>query len=126
VTASVTTGAVVRAVAELAVAYALVGVVGAGALTLAAGDLGSDAVAPILVLAVALMVAAAVIVSLARLAAGWLDGRVGEPVVVAIMFASALVLLSGVLTVPSLGVLAVAVSAVLALATHAVLSRRWR
>src|SRR5690606_8072787 len=110
---------------ELALAYAIVGIVGAAGLALLAGDLNADVLAPLVVLAVALMFAAVVIVALARLAAGWLDDRVGEPVVVAIMVASALVLLSGVMTVPSLGVLGVAVAAVLALATHLVLTRRW-
>jgi len=121
----VTTGSVLRAVIELALAYAIVGIVGAAGLALLAGDLNADVLAPLVVLAVALMFAAVVIVALARLAAGWLDDRVGEPVVVAIMVASALVLLSGVMTVPSLGVLGVAVAAVLALATHLVLTRRW-
>ncbi|GAA3533896.1 hypothetical protein AFL01nite_21280 [Aeromicrobium flavum] len=120
-----TTGAVLRAVVELALAYAVVGLVGAGVLALAAGESGADTLVPMVVLAVTLMFAAVVIVALARLVAGWLDDRVAEPEVVAIMVACALVLLSGVLTVPSLGLLAVAVAAVLALATHLVLTRRW-
>jgi hypothetical protein len=41
------------------------------------------------------------------------------------MVASGIVLLSGVLTVSSLGVLSVAVSALMALATHVVLTRCW-
>jgi len=121
----VTTGAVVRAAAQLALLYAAIGVAGTLLLALLAGDLTTNLILPIAVLVVALALAAAVIVLLARLAVSWLDGRVREPVVVAIMVASGIVLLSGVLTVSSLGVLSVAVSALMALATHVVLTRCW-
>lgn len=120
-----TSGAVVRAAAQLALLYAAIGVAGTLLLALLAGDLTTNLILPIAVLVVALALAAAVIVLLARLAVSWLDGRVREPVVVAIMVASGIVLLSGVLTVSSLGVLSVAVSALMALATHVVLTRCW-
>jgi len=121
----VTTGAVVRAAAQLGGLYALIGVAGTLVLALLSGEVGAELVLPAVVLAVALVVAAAIVVVLARVALGWLDGRVGEPVTVAIMLASAVVLLSGVLTVSSLGVWAVAVAALMALATHVVLTRHW-
>lgn len=120
-----TTGSVVRAAAQLALLYAAIGVAGTLLLALAAGDVGASLLLPLAVLVVALALAATVIVVLARLAAGWLEGRVREPVVVAIMIASGVVLLSGVLTVGSLGILSVAVAAVMALATHLVLTRCW-
>ncbi|MFO6451590.1 MULTISPECIES: hypothetical protein [unclassified Aeromicrobium] len=120
-----TTGSVVRAAAQLALLYAAIGVAGTLLLALLAGDLTADLLLPLAVLVVALALAAAVIVVLARLAVSWLEGRVREPVVVAIMVASGVVLLSGVLTVSSLGVLSVAVSALMALATHVVLTRCW-
>lgn len=119
-----TTAAVVRAAAQLGLVYAVIGVAGTLLLASTVGEAGA-AVLPALVLGFALVLAAVIVVVLARLAAGWLDGRVREPVVVAIMFASALVLVSGVLTVPSLGVAAVGVSAVMTLATHLVLTRCW-
>lgn len=120
-----TTGSVVRAAAQLALLYAAIGVAGTLLLALSAGDLTTNLLLPLAVLVVALALAAAVIVVLARLAAGWLEGRVSEPVVVAIMVASGVVLLSGVLTVSTLGILSVAVSALMALATHLVLTRCW-
>lgn len=123
--ASVPTRAVVRATAQLAAAYALVGVAGTLVLALLSGGLDENLVLPLVVLAAALGFAAVIIVLLARLAAGWLQSRVGEPVVVAIMLASAVVLLSGALTVTSIGTAGLAVSAILALATHLVLTRGW-
>ena len=120
-----TTGQVLRAVVQLGLLYAAIGAAGTLLLALVAGDLNATLLLPLVVLAVALLVAAAFIVLLARLAVGWLEGRVREPVVGAIMIASAVVLLSGALTVRSLGVLALAVSALMALATHVVLTRRW-
>lgn len=119
-----TTGAVLRAAAQVGAAYALIGVGATLVLALAVGEIGT-ALLPAAVLAVALLLAALIVVVLARLAVSSLQGRVREPVVGAIMLASALVLLSGVLTVPSLGISAVAVSALMALATHVVLTRRW-
>lgn len=120
-----TTGSVVRAAAQLSLLYAAIGVAGTLLLALSAGDLTANLLLPLAVLVVALALAAAVIVVLARLAVGWLEGRVSEPVVVAIMVASGVVLLSGALTVSTLGILSVAVSALMALATHLVLTRCW-
>ncbi|MCD9153803.1 hypothetical protein [Aeromicrobium duanguangcaii] len=120
-----TLGSVLRAMARLAAAYAVVGVVGALVLALLSGGLDANTVLPLVMLAVALAFAAVVIVFLARLTISWLDGRVGDPVTLAIMFASGLVLLSGALTVSSLGLFGLLVSAVLALATHSVLTRAW-
>ncbi|MET1133655.1 MAG: hypothetical protein ABWX60_09560 [Aeromicrobium sp.] len=120
-----TTGQVLRAGLHLGLLYAAIGALGTLLLAFLAGDLGATLLLPLVVLAVALVVAAAFIVLLARLAASWLEGRVREPVVGAIMIASAVVLLSGALSVRSLGVLALAVSALMALATHVVLTRRW-
>lgn len=120
-----TTGSVVRAAAQLALLYAAIGVAGTLLLALVAGDLTTSLLVPLAVLVVALALAAAVIVALARFAVGLLEGRVSEPVVVAIMVASGVVLLSGFLTVGSLGVLSVAVSALMALTTHTVLTRCW-
>lgn len=119
------TRAVLRATAQLAAAYALVGVAGTLVLALLSGGLDENLVLPLVVLAVALGVAAVIIVLLARLIVGWLQGRVGEPVVIAIMVASAVVLLSGALTVTSIGTAGLAVAAILALATHLVLTRCW-
>lgn len=123
--APVTTGAVLRAMAHLAVVYAALGAAGTVVLALFAGGLDENLLLPLVVLALALGLAAAIIVLLARLTAGWLQGRVREPVVVAIMLASAVVLLSGALTVTSLGAAGLAAAAVLALATHLVLTRCW-
>ena len=120
-----TVGEVLRAGLQLGLLYAGIGAVGTVLLALLVGDLGTSLLLPLAVLAVALVVAALFIVVLARLAAGWLEGRVREPVVGGIMVASAIVLLSGALSIRSLGVLALAVSALMALATHVVLTRRW-
>lgn len=120
-----TPGQVLRAVAQLGLLYAAIGVAATLLLALVGGGLGGALLLPLVVLALALFVAAAFIVLLARLAAGWLHGRVRDPVAGAIMIASAVVLLSGALTVQSLGVLALAVAALMALATHLVLTRRW-
>lgn len=125
-----TTGAVLRAMAHLALAYAALGVIATLVLALLGSSLDDDGLtlsllAPLVVLALALALAAVIIVLLARLTAGWLQGRVREPVVGAIMAACALVLLSGALTVTSLGMAGLAASAVLALATHLVLTRWW-
>lgn len=120
-----TTWAVVRAAAQLGLVYALVGVAATVALAVLSGGLDASVVLPAVVLAVALFVAAAIVVVFARVAVGWLEGRVREPGTVAIMLAAGLVLLSGVLTVPSLGVWAIGLAAVMALATHVVLTREW-
>ena len=120
-----TTGAVVRAAAQLGLVYALIGVVGTVVLALLSGGIDSSMWLPAVVLAVSLFVAAAIVVVFARIAVGWLEGRIREPETVAIMLAAGLVLLSGVLTVPSLGVWAIALAAVMALATHLVLTREW-
>ena len=120
-----TTGQVLRAAVQLGLLYAAIGVLATLLLALVGSGLGESLLLPLVVLAVARFVAAAFIVVLARLAAGWLQGRVRDPVAGAIMIASAVVLLSGALTVQSLGVLALAVSALMALATHLVLTRRW-
>jgi len=111
--------------AQLAAAYAVVGVIATLVLAVLSGGLDASQLLPLVVLAVALGFAAVVIVFLARLTIAWLDGRVGDPVSVAIMFVSGLVLLSGALTVTSLGVSGLLVAALLALATHGVLTRTW-
>ncbi|MBC9227569.1 hypothetical protein GL325_14670 [Aeromicrobium sp. 636] len=120
-----TVGSVLRAMAQLAAAYAVVGVIGTVVLALLSGGLDANGLLPLVVLAVALGFAAVVIVFLARLVVSWLDGRVGDPVDLAIMFVSGLVLLSGALTIASLGLSGLLVAALLALATHAVLTRNW-
>ncbi|MTB88014.1 hypothetical protein H9L21_03235 [Aeromicrobium senzhongii] len=120
-----TVGSVLRAMAQLAAAYAVVGVIGTMVLALLSGGLDANGLLPLVVLAVALGFAAVVIVFLARLVVSWLDGRVGDPVDLAIMFVSGLVLLSGALTIASLGLSGLLVAALLALATHAVLTRNW-
>ena len=120
-----TTGAVVRAAAQLGLVYALIGVVGTVVLALLSGGIDSSMWLPAVVLAVSLFVAAAIVVVFARIAVGWLEGRIREPATVAIMLAAGLVLLSGVLTVPSLGGWAIGLAAVMALATHLVLTREW-
>ena len=120
-----TLGSVLRAMAQLAAAYAVVGVIATLVLAVLSGGLDASQLLPLVVLAVALGFAAVVIVFVARLIIAWLDGRVGDPVSVAIMFVSGLVLLSGALTVTSLGVSGLLVAALLALATHGVLTRTW-
>jgi len=121
--ARITLGEVLRAAGALALAYAVIGVVVTVVLSLLGG--GDVDVAAAIVLAVALACAAVFVVVLARLAVGWLADKVSEPVTHAVMVASGLVLLSGVMSVRSLGLWSLGVSAVMAAATHVVLTRRW-
>lgn len=113
---------------QLAVAYAVVGVAGAFALSFLAGGDAPEAVATA-VLVVVLAFAAVVVVAVAVLAERGLRGRIEDDesrVDVATMAAAGLVLLSGVLTVDSLGISAVAAAGVMALVTHVVLKRSAR
>jgi len=122
----VTTRTFLRGAVDLMLAYAVGGFVGALVLAVLGSSLDDSFVLmPLVVLAVALGLAAILVALVARLAIGWLDGRVGDPVVAGVVLASVLVLAAGVSTHPSLGLLGVGVGAVLALVTYLVLTRRW-
>lgn len=115
----------IAAAVRLAVAYAVLGTAGAFALAFLSGGREPDLLVTA-VLVVTLVFAAVVVAAVAVLVERGLRGRIddGESrVEIATMAAAGLVLLSGVLTIDSLGVVALAAAGVMALVTHLVLRR---
>lgn len=114
-----------RAAGILALIFAVVGAVAVAVGAALAGELDAAPVAMV-VTALALAMAGAMVAVVAMLAEWVLQNRIADPearVIVASMIAAAMVLLSGFMSIGSLGLLAFAVTAVLAVATQQVLHR---
>lgn len=114
-----------RAAGLLALIFAVVGAIAVAVGAAVAGELDAAPVA-MAVTALALALAGAMVAVVAMLAEWVLQNRIADPETRAIassMIAAAMVLLSGFMSLGSLGVLAFAVTAVLAVATQQVLHR---
>lgn len=121
-------GGVLRSVGLVACLFALTGIV-VSVLAAWVGPGGTLEVNAVLVLAVGLALAGALIVVIAVAIYWWLQERIPDRErrhAVATMGASGTVLLSGLMSVQSLGLLALAITAVMALLTHLVLQRTLR
>ncbi len=121
-------GGLARATGLLAAMFAVVGVVVALLGATIAGRFPIDPL-PIVVLAGALTLAGAIIAVIAWLADWWLVPKIPDDerrLATATVLAAGFVLLSGLMSVGSLGILAFAVTAMLAVLTQQVLYRTLR